>query len=79
MLEETQKAPSTIAPTKTNAAHTANMLSFIVTFTRRTSIAITSIDNLAARRRFLKHRICCIAEEFLCATHFSVYRRGNVM
>jgi hypothetical protein len=39
MLEETQKAPSTIAPTKTNAAQIASTLSFIVASTRRTSIA----------------------------------------
>jgi hypothetical protein len=39
MLEETQKAPSTIALTKTNAAQIASTLSFIVTSTRRASIA----------------------------------------
>jgi hypothetical protein len=45
-LEETQKAPSTMAPTKTNAAHTASTLSFIVTPTRRTSIVMRPIKIL---------------------------------
>jgi hypothetical protein len=40
MLEETQKAPSTIALTKINAVQIASTLSFIVTSTRRTSIAV---------------------------------------
>jgi hypothetical protein len=40
MLEETQKAPSTIALTKINAAQIANALSFIATSTRRTSVTV---------------------------------------
>jgi hypothetical protein len=40
MLEETQKAPSTMALRKTNAAQIASALSFIVTSTRRSSVTV---------------------------------------
>jgi hypothetical protein len=73
MLEETQKAPSTIAPTKANAAHTASTLSFIVTFTRRTSITIADGQRSRKREvaevsRMLQCRNACVHDTaFPCA------------
>jgi hypothetical protein len=70
MLEETQKAPSRIAPTKTNAAHTASTLSFIVTSTRCTSITVVLIEILAENGVPQKRVDCCSAADF-CARHTS--------
>jgi hypothetical protein len=78
VLGETQKAPSRIAPTKTNAAHTASTLSFIVTSTRRTSITVLLIDSLAENGAFQKRVDCCIAAEF-CALHSSQRGFANIM
>jgi hypothetical protein len=77
-LTETQKAPSRIAPTKTNAAHTASMLSFIVTSTRRTSITSGTIAILAENGVFQKRIDCRSAAEF-CARHTSQHRPANAM
>jgi hypothetical protein len=45
-LSETQKAPSRIAPTNTNTAHTASTLSFDLRSTRRTSIRVVLAGRL---------------------------------
>jgi hypothetical protein len=71
---ETQKAPSRIAPTKTNAAHTANILSFIVTSTRRTSITVVPTKSLAENGAFQKRVDCCSAAEFVHDTLLSGVR-----
>lgn len=73
MLEETQKAPSRIAPTKINAANTASTLSFIVTSTRRTSITVAQ-RNLAETGAALKRIDCCSAAK-LDARHSHPSRR----
>lgn len=73
MLEETQKAPSRIAPTKINAANTASTLSFIVTSTRRTSITVAQ-RNLAETGAALKRVDCCSAAK-LDARHSHPSRR----
>jgi hypothetical protein len=75
---ETQKAPSRIAPTKTNAAHTASTLSFIVTSTRRTSITVMPIESLAENGAFQKRVDCCSAADF-CARHTSQRGFANIM
>lgn len=73
MLEETQKAPSRIAPTKINAANTASTLSFIVTSTRHTSITVAQ-RNLAETAAALKRVDCCSAAK-LDARHSYPPRR----
>jgi hypothetical protein len=78
VLAETQKAPSKIAPTKTNAAHTASMLSFIVTSTRRTSITSCTGESLPENGVFQKGFDCCSAAEF-CARHTSQRGIANIM
>ena len=67
-LVETQKAPSRIAPTNTNAAHTARTLSFIVRSTRRTSIRVVLKQSLAECSNLQKRIHCCIAAGFCCTT-----------
>jgi hypothetical protein len=67
---ETQKAPSRIAPTKTNAAHTARTLSFIVRPTRRTSITVFAGFILAECGTWQKQISCCIAASRLVRNAF---------
>jgi hypothetical protein len=76
MLAETQKAPNRIAPTKTNAAHSANTLSFVATsifvvaLMRRTSVTVAQ-RVLAEIGAAQKRGDCCNAAAFWCAAHFS--------
>jgi hypothetical protein len=79
MREETQKAPNTIAPTKTNAAQTASTLSFIVTSTRGSSVAVVLTQNLAENRVFQKRVDLLQCRRVLCTTHFSPALFANIM
>jgi hypothetical protein len=62
---ETQNAPSKIAPTNTNTAHTARTLSLNVRSTRRTSIRVALSERLAERGEGQMQIRCCIAAENL--------------
>ncbi len=64
----TQNAPSKIAPTKKNTAHTARTLSFKVTSTRHASIHHCTGDRLAEAWPAPKRFPCCIAEGVRCKT-----------
>jgi hypothetical protein len=69
LVQETQKAPSSIAPTKTNAAHAASMLSFITVSTRRISITVVLLLNLAESARRKKHNVLLHCRKNLRAAH----------
>ena len=68
---ETQKAPSRIAPTKTNAAHTATMLSFIAMSTRRTSITVLLNQTYQKAASERSETIAALPHK-LCRTHLPV-------
>jgi hypothetical protein len=76
MLAETQKAPNRIAPTKTNAAHSANTLSFVATsifvvaLMRRTSVTVAQ-RVFSRNRRSAEARRLLQRRGVLCAAHFS--------